>query len=143
MNLLRKKGLAHSSAADINVALPRETFHLSAIVDCLDLLRKIPDNSIQLVICDPPYNINVAQWDAVHDYVDWAGAWLTEVRRVLKPSGNFVLFGGLQYQGEAGSGDLLSLIAWLRQNSDMLLANLIILELSQWHERAEIFCEPT
>jgi site-specific DNA-methyltransferase (adenine-specific) len=126
MNFLRKKGLVHSSAADIDMAPPTETFHLSAIADCLELLRKIPDNSIQLIICDPPYNINVAEWDALHDYVDWAGTWLTEVRRVLKPSGNFVLFGGLQYQGEAGSGDLLSLIAWLRQNSDMLLANLII-----------------
>jgi site-specific DNA-methyltransferase (adenine-specific) len=126
MNLLRKKGLTHSSTVGINVVQPQQTFHISATADCLEVLRKIPDNSIQLVICDPPYNINVARWDALYDYVDWAGAWLTEVRRVLKPSGNFVLFGGLQYQGEAGSGDLLSLISWLRQNSDMLLANLII-----------------
>lgn len=37
-----------------------------------------------------------------------------------------MIFGGLQYQSEAGSGDLLSLIAWMRQHSQMLLANLII-----------------
>ena len=36
------------------------------------------------------------------------------------------MFGGLQYQGEAGSGDLLSLMSWMRQHSEMLLANLII-----------------
>ncbi len=126
MNFLRKKGLAHSSAADIDGVLPKATYHTSAIADCLELLRKVPNNSIQLIVCDPPYNINVAQWDAMHNYVDWAGRWLNEVQRVLKPSGNFVLFGGLQYQAEAGSGDLLSLIAWLRQHSNMLLANLII-----------------
>ena len=59
-------------------------------------------------------------------YVDWAAQWLAEVERVLAPSGNFVLFGGLQYQGEAGSGDLLSLMSWMRRHSRMLLANLII-----------------
>jgi len=51
---------------------------------------------------------------------------LREVERVLAPSGNFVLFGGLQYQSEAGSGDLVSLISWLRRHSSMLLANVII-----------------
>jgi site-specific DNA-methyltransferase (adenine-specific) len=126
MNMLRKRGVPHSSAAEINIAPPDETFHITAVSDCLEILRTIPDDSVQLVICDPPYNINITQWDAWHEYVEWAAAWLTEVRRVLSPTGNFALFGGLQYQGEAGSGDLLSLIAWLRQNSDMLLANLII-----------------
>jgi site-specific DNA-methyltransferase (adenine-specific) len=126
MNLLRKKGLSHSSTADIDMTPPKQTCHIATVADCLDMLRRIPDNSVQLVVCDPPYNINVAQWDALHDYVDWAGRWLNEVQRILRPSGNFVLFGGLQYQAEAGSGDLLSLLAWLRQHSSLLLANLII-----------------
>ena len=78
------------------------------------------------MICDPPYNINVASWDDMEQYVDWAGKWLSEVQRVLKHTGNLVIFGGIQYQGEAGSGDLLSLISWMRHNSDMLLANVII-----------------
>ncbi len=69
------------------------------------------------MICDPPYNINVAAWDDLEHYVDWAGKWLREVERVLSPSGNFVLFGGLQYQSEAGSGDLLSLMGWMRAHS--------------------------
>jgi site-specific DNA-methyltransferase (adenine-specific) len=126
MNSLRKKGLLHSSAVNIDVTLPKDTFHIVAVDDCLELLCTIPNGSIQLVICDPPYNIKFAQWDALENYVIWAGKWLKEVQRVLKPSGNFVLFGGLQYQGEAGSGDLLSLMAWLRRNSSMLLTNLII-----------------
>jgi DNA modification methylase len=102
------------------------TSHIVAVADCLAALRRIPDRSIQLVICDPPYNINVAAWDDLENYVDWAGQWLREVERVLLPSGNFVLFGGLQYQGEAGSGDLLSLMDWMRRHSRMRLANLII-----------------
>jgi site-specific DNA-methyltransferase (adenine-specific) len=126
MNLLRKNGVLHSSARAVVAPIASPTSHIIAVDDCLNTLRKIPSQSIQLVICDPPYNINVAAWDDLVDYVDWAGRWLAEVERVLAPSGNFVLFGGLQYQGESGSGDLLSLMGWMRQHSRMLLANLII-----------------
>ena len=128
MNLLRKNGLPHSSARAATSPTSDPTSHIIAVEDCLAMLRSIPSESIQLVICDPPYNINVAAWDDLEHYVDWAGQWIAEVERVLAPSGNFVLFGGLQYQGEAGSGDLLSLMGWMRRHSRMLLANLII-----WH----------
>jgi site-specific DNA-methyltransferase (adenine-specific) len=126
MNRLRKSGLAHSSTRAAILPAAGPTSHIVAVADCLDVLRKIPDQSIQLAICDPPYNINVAAWDDHSDYVDWAGKWIGEVERVLKPSGNFVLFGGLQYQSEAGSGDLLSLMSWMRAHSSMALANLIV-----------------
>jgi DNA modification methylase len=126
MNRLRKNGRAHASAGVAVAPVTAATSHIVAVGDCLQTLRKIPDQSVQLVVCDPPYNINVAAWDDLAHYVDWAGKWLCEVERVLSPSGNFVLFGGLQYQNEAGSGDLLSLMSWMRANSKMLLANLII-----------------
>ena len=126
MNRLRKSGRAHSSVRAAAASASGTTSHIIAVGDCLDTLRKIPSGSIQLVICDPPYNINVAHWDELAHYVDWAAQWLAEVERVLSPSGNFVLFGGLQYQAEAGSGDLLSLMGWMRAHSRMLLANLII-----------------
>lgn len=126
MNRLRKKGQAHSSARGLVAEEVSATAHIVAVADCLEVLARIPDRSIQLVICDPPYNINVAAWDDLDHYVDWAAKWLREVERVLAPSGNFVLFGGLQYQAEAGSGDLLSLMGWMRAHSRMLLANLII-----------------
>lgn len=127
MNRLRKQGLLHASARAI-AASQTATCHIVTTGDCLDTLRKLPSGTIQLVICDPPYNIKVAGWDALDDYVEWAGRWLAEIERVLAPSGNLVLFGGLQYQAEAGSGDLLSLLTWMRAHSRMLLANLII-----WH----------
>ena len=126
MNRLRKQGLLHSSVRAAVPSLTGRTFHVTAVADCLAALRRIPTGAIQLVICDPPYNINVAAWDDLDHYVDWAGQWLAEVERVLTPTGNFVLFGGLQYQGEAGSGDLLSLMSWMRRHSAMRLANLII-----------------
>ncbi|MGA7808419.1 DNA-methyltransferase [Bradyrhizobium sp.] len=118
--------MSHSSARAIAAPSSAPTSHIIAVGDCLETLRRIPSASIQLVICDPPYNINVAAWDDLAHYVDWAGQWLREAERVLRPTGNLVIFGGLQYQGEVGSGDLLSLLGWMRQHSRMLLANLII-----------------
>src|SRR5246127_667401 len=126
MNLLRKQGRAHSSAGVAIAPSTAPTSHIVAVMDCVTLLRGLPSESIQLAICDPPYNINLAAWDDRAHYIDWAGQWLAEVERVLAPSGNLVIFGGLQYQGEAGSGDLVSLIGWMRAHSSMRLANLII-----------------
>jgi site-specific DNA-methyltransferase (adenine-specific) len=126
MNALKKSGLKHSSEALVSTSHSRETKHIFDVGDCLQILSKIPDNSIQLIVCDPPYNILLADWDDHENYIDWAKQWLAEAERVLSPTGSIAIFGGLQYQGEAGSGDLLSVISHMRQHSEMLLANLII-----------------
>lgn len=126
MNALAKSGKAHSSSKGIEAAKSDRTLHAVFAADCLDVLRRLPDNSVQLIVCDPPYNILMADWDEHQDYIGWATQWLLEARRVLADTGNFVIFGGLQYQGEAGSGDLLSIIAEVRRQKLFNLVNLII-----------------
>lgn len=130
MNALRKRNELHSSERTVAIRNVNETIHAVRIADCLDVLRSLPDNSVQLIICDPPYNINLAHWDTFHDYIGWASQWLNECERVLSLSGNLAIFGGLQYQGEAGTGDLFDILAYMRQRRTMLLANVII-----WHYR--------
>ncbi|MGX1004602.1 site-specific DNA-methyltransferase (adenine-specific) [Roseovarius sp. MBR-38] len=126
MNALRKSGGKHSSEASLSINQAQNTRHIFDVADCLDALAKLPDDSVQLIICDPPYNIMLADWDNRVDYITWASQWLAEAERVLSPTGSIAIFGGLQYQGEAGSGDLISIISHMRKNSKMLLANLII-----------------
>jgi len=126
MNLLRKRKGLHASEKALPGKTLMETIHAVRTSDCLDLLRELPSGSVQLIICDPPYNINVAHWDNVNDYIEWARLWLIESERVLSPTGSIVIFGGLQYQSEAGSGDLLEILSYMRRNSRMLLVNLII-----------------
>ena len=126
MNALRKAGLKHSSEALLTAATGESTRHVFDVGDCLDVLARIPSDSIQLIICDPPYNILLADWDDHSDYIGWASQWLAEAERVLAPAGNIAIFGGLQYQDEAGSGDLLSIISHMRQHSKMRLVNLIV-----------------
>lgn len=66
------------------------------IGDCFDLIKEVPDNSVDLVITSPPYadiinygkNVSVKKVD---DYCDWILPLFKEVYRVLKPSGSFIL----------------------------------------------------
>ena len=118
----------HSSEKACSALPITETVHAVCVCDCLDLLRRLPSGSVQLIICDPPYNINLAHWDNFSNYIAWASQWLKESERVLSETGSIAIFGGLQYQGEAGSGDLLEIIHYLRERSNMLLVNLIV-----WH----------
>lgn len=127
INAMKRKGVAHSAAGAGDGHDPQlKTAHSVVIDDCTSLLARIPDNSIQLIVCDPPYNIQLADWDIHADYLEWARKWLSEAERVLSPTGNMVIFGGLQYQAEAGSGDLLTLLADMRSSSKMRLVNLIV-----------------
>lgn len=126
MNAMNKNGLAHSSVRGLNIEVPDTTKHVIKVLDCCDFLAELPDESVQLIICDPPYNILMADWDKHDNYIEWASKWLREIERVLSPTGNAAIFGGLQYQNEAGSGDLLTIMNHLRTTSNMLLVNLII-----------------
>jgi adenine-specific DNA-methyltransferase len=58
--------------------------------DCLDLLRSLGDESVDLIIVDPPYYKILKdkwdnQWDNEADYLDWCKEWTYEAARVLRP----------------------------------------------------------
>ena len=56
--------------------------------DCLDVMKAIPDNSINLVLIDPPYNISKAawdKWDSVEDYIEFMGRVFKESYQTSTP----------------------------------------------------------
>lgn len=63
--------------------------------DSLELLKQIPDNSIDLVITSPPYSTLKVYIDnpgvLADDYVDWFIPYCREIERVIKPTGSFIL----------------------------------------------------
>lgn len=61
--------------------------------DCLDVLRKICDESIDLVVTSPPYITRRKEYNSVSEelYVDWFFEISQEIMRVLKHDGSFVL----------------------------------------------------
>lgn len=62
--------------------------------DCLDVLKKIPDKSIDLIITSPPYADNRKKTYggiSTDKYVEWFLPIAQEMLRVLKPTGTFIL----------------------------------------------------
>ena len=95
------------------------------IMDCCDFLKTIPDESVQLICVDPPYNLELAGWDIYNNYIEWAAKWLDESYRVLSKNGSMVIFGGIQFR-DVKSGDLIDIIHHVRQNTKFKLINTII-----------------
>lgn len=102
-----------------------EPRHAVIIDDTVNILKALPDDSVQLIIADPPYNIDIAEWDSYDDYVKWASEWINESFRVLKKTGNLIIFGGFQFDN-SGRGDLLELVHYIRHSTKFRLVNVII-----------------
>ena len=60
--------------------------------DCLELMKELPDESVNAVITDPPYNIGIADWDKINEYEDWLIKVFKECERVLKKNGTLWFF---------------------------------------------------
>lgn len=65
--------------------------------DCLNVLKNIPSNSVQLICIDPPYFLlkNLEwdnQWSSNEEYMEWCKLWFIECHRILKDDGAFYCF---------------------------------------------------
>jgi site-specific DNA-methyltransferase (adenine-specific) len=64
--------------------------------DCREVMRKMPANSIDLMVTSPPYGVGIA-YDSFDDdinfeaYKEFSREWLSEAFRVLKPDGRLAL----------------------------------------------------
>jgi len=127
-------------------SLPKPVFHDSVhhikILqgDCLDILAKIPEDSIDLIFADPPYflsndgitchagrmvSVNKGQWDRspgpdkMHDF---NRAWLAACQRVLQPNGSIWVSGTSHVIHSVGFAmqqlgfKLLNDITWVKPN---------------------------
>ena len=70
--------------------------------DALEQIRYMEDESIDLVVTDPPYNLsknygNNNDKKEFEEYLEFSRAWLYECKRVLKPSGTIYVFMGMRY----------------------------------------------
>ena len=57
--------------------------------DCLEVMKSIPDGSIDAIITDTPYGTTACKWDSV---IDFELMW-EQLNRIIKPNGAIVLFG--------------------------------------------------
>lgn len=84
--------------------------------DTIEEMKKIPDESVDLIFADPPYWLRVEgvlhrvngneyngcndEWDnsfkSLEDYENFTFSWLSECKRILKKNGSFWVIGGMQ-----------------------------------------------
>ena len=87
-------------------------------IDCIEGMKTLPDNCVDIIIADPPYNLSKSgnwKWDnsislagmggkwnitnenwdnmSFNEYFNFSLAWLKEVKRILKPTGSMWIFG--------------------------------------------------
>lgn len=112
----------------------------SILGDALEALKVLPDNSFDLCIADPPYNMSKKKglkwafsshvtmqesWDIFTEesFFEFNQKWISEVLRLLKPNGNFFVFGTYHNIYQMGfllqqlDLKILNSIIWLKPNA--------------------------
>ena len=64
--------------------------------DCIEVMRRIPDSSIDVTFADPPFNLKKKynkyyDKQEVSEYLRWCRDWLFEMVRVTKPTGSILV----------------------------------------------------
>lgn len=66
--------------------------------DCIEFAKKLPAESAQMIIADPPYNIgkdfgNASDKQKMDEYLEWCDKWIAECLRILSKNGSMFIYG--------------------------------------------------
>lgn len=78
--------------------LPKEWLDRIVLSDCIEGLRRLPDASADLIVVDPPYNLekDFGPWNEKKrkkEWLPWCKTWIEECQRILKPNGSIFVYG--------------------------------------------------
>ena len=70
--------------------------------EAVEIMKTIKDSSIDLIIADPPYNLNKDYGNnqdklQFEDYLNFSKQWLKEAKRVLSDNGTIYVFMGMRF----------------------------------------------
>jgi len=116
--------------------------------DCVEGMKRLPDKSYDLAIADPPYNLSsggtwkwdnsetlkgmggnwnkvMEEWDnmPLADYFQFTLAWLSEVKRIVKPEGSIWVHGTYHNSGiinlcmQMLGIEIINEVIWYKRNS--------------------------
>lgn len=119
----------------------KEASHTIFNLDCLTVLERLPENSIDMIFADPPYmlsnngfscqngkmvSVNKGKWDkskGLENDLLFHDAWISACRRVLKPEGTIWISGTYHsiyqcgYLLQKNNFHILNDIAWFKPNA--------------------------
>jgi site-specific DNA-methyltransferase (adenine-specific) len=78
--------------------MENEMYNVIYREDCVIGMKKIKDSTVDIIICDPPYNIgkdfgNNSDKQDFDAYLKWCDEWIKECLRILKPTGTMYIYG--------------------------------------------------
>jgi DNA modification methylase len=140
--LARKRGKLDRKAKDPRRAVPKGFLDKVTPGDAIEGMKALPDGCIDLVFADPPYNLQLPkkrlvrwnrttvdgvteEWDkfeSFEEYDAFSISWLTEVRRVMRPSATIWVIGTYHNIYRLGKAMqdlgfwLLNDVIWLKTN---------------------------
>jgi len=74
--------------------------------DCLEIMKTIPENSVDFICCDPPYGTTSIKWDQVIDFNEMWNCY----DKIIKPKGVICLFGSQPFSSQL----VCSKLNWFR-----------------------------
>ena len=121
------------------------------LTDCIEGMKTIQDNSVDLIIADPPYNLsnnNLSfeekkwnkvneSWDKLEDYDEFTNKWLSESYRILKDTGSIWVFGtrhnipSVNIEMSKIGFNVINEVIWYKRNA---FPNLTCRRLTESHE---------
>jgi len=119
--------------------------------DCIDGMKSIPNETVDLIIADPPYNLsnnNLSfeekkwnkvneSWDKLEDYDEFTYSWLFECHRILKDTGSIWVFGtrhnihSVNLEMNKVGFSVINEVIWYKRNA---FPNLTCRRLTESHE---------
>jgi len=138
----------NAKAADSNQQLGRFALDAVHAMDCIEAMKQLPSQSIDIAIADPPYNASkgniwkwdnsvrlpgfggdwqkvMAKWDdmPLAEYFAFTLAWLSELKRVVRPTGSLWVHGTYHNIGVINFAlqlleiEIINEVVWYKRNS--------------------------
>lgn len=98
--------------------------------DCVEGMRRVESESVDLIISDPPYYKIVKekwdnQWNTEKDYIDWCLEWTKESFRVLREGGLLYVWGGI---GKHKEHPFIKYLLRVEEETEFKFLNFITME---------------
>lgn len=108
--------------------------------DCLELMKTIPDKSVDMILTDPPYGTTACKWDFV---IPFEPMW-EQLNRIIKDNGAIVLFGSEPFSSMLRCSNLKNYkYDWIWDKNKAGNVFLAKYQPMKVHEIITVFCKNT